>query len=91
MAQEVKTARNERIQQLKAVEEDRESLLEKRIFSTGYKFQVEGRMREIFPYYFKESVVPAEFRRSFLSVMDSTIKEFTHIYEVHSKSNLLIE
>lgn len=46
-------------------------------------------MREIFPYYFKESEVPGEFRRSFLSTLDSTLKEFTVIYGARSKHDLL--
>ena len=38
---------------LKAFEEERSKLLEKNIFSKMYKFQEEGKMREIFPYFFK--------------------------------------
>lgn len=46
-------------------------------------------MRQIFPYYFKDSEVPGQFRRSFLSTLDSTLKEFTSIYGARSKHDLL--
>lgn len=37
-------------------------------------------MREVFPFYYNEMTIPLEFRRSFLSVLDSTLQEFTAIY-----------
>ena len=47
-------------------------------------------MRSIFPYYFKENSVPREFRRCFLQTLDSTLNEFTSMYEIRGKSKLLV-
>ncbi len=36
-------------------------------------------MRQIFPYLVNESTVPGEFRKAFLGVVDSVLKEFTEM------------
>jgi hypothetical protein len=48
-------------------------------------------MRQCFPYYTNESVIPGEFRRSFLSVLDSTLQEFTEINKDNKKKLLFKE
>ena len=48
-------------------------------------------MRQCFPYYINESTIPGEFRRSFLSVLDSTIQEFTEIGKNNDRKLLFKE
>ena len=48
-------------------------------------------MREVFPYYVNETTIPGEFRRSFLSILDSTLRELTSSYNIKNKSQLLLK
>lgn len=47
-------------------------------------------MRQIFPFYFKDKSIPKEVRRCFMATLDSTLQEFTSMYDAKSKSKLLI-
>jgi hypothetical protein len=44
------------------------------LFSRLYELKVEEKVREVFPFYFKEGAVAVEFRRPFMLVLDSTLK-----------------
>ena len=74
MSAEVSKAQQERKIQLETVKQQRQAIIESNIFSNMYKIKEEDKMRSIFPYYFKESIVPDIFRRNFLSILDSTIR-----------------
>jgi hypothetical protein len=58
MVNEVNKAREDKIEKLREVEEARNELKKKNIFSNLYTFQSEQKMRSIFPYYFKENSIP---------------------------------
>ena len=66
-------------------------LAEKTIYSKIYQFKDEEKIRICFPYYINESTIPGEFRRSFLSVLDSTLQEFTEIGKNNDRKLLFKE
>lgn len=74
---ELKLMRREKFQQLEEVEKQRKTLSERGVYSKVYQLRDEQKMRQCFPYLVTESTIPGEFRRSFLAVLDSTLKEFT--------------
>ena len=48
-------------------------------------------MRKAFPFYYNEFSIPFQFRRCFLSVLDSTLQEFTVIHAEKNENKLLIK
>jgi hypothetical protein len=76
---ELKTIRKEKKVKLEDVEKQRRAVGEKAVYSKVYQVRDEEKMRTCFPYLVNEGTIPGEFRRAFLGVLDSTLREFTEM------------